>query len=69
MTFANPLKNSSPSVSFLSANSSSKLAPAQKALSPDDLRTMTRVSKSNPAEWIVFASFDRISPGRLFEAG
>ena len=54
---------------MLMAFNSSKLAPAQKALSPLDFKIITRTSSSSPAPRMASEILFSIFFGRLLEAG
>ena len=69
ITSAKPLKNSRPVSASSMASSSSKLAPAQKALPPSLRSTITRTSGSLPASSMAWAMARRMVPGRLLLLG
>jgi hypothetical protein len=69
ITIAKPRKNFFPSSSLLIAISSSKLAPAQKALSPAERSTMTVACLSCPALSMASAKLCKILPGNELLAG
>ena len=69
ITFANPEKKISPVSSLSIPISSSKLAPAQKVLSPLDLMMITFASLFLLSSVILSASFFNIFPGRELLSG